>query len=200
MKQSCHPRPGLGSMQTGLPVRGLKAPLRRNDHGFTLMEILIAMAILGIIAGVGFSAYTISLVKTHDAKRKSDLQTISNALEAYQSDFGVYPASVSDRVAGCGNSNPSDDIDATETCAWGVAWTLDTGKLYLKLLPREQRDNFYYSYKASADQRKFQLFTNLENDNDPGIDNTLSEVCSQVGDLCNYGIASPNATINEVLQ
>lgn len=155
------------------------------------MEILIAMAIMGIIAGVGFSAYTISIEKTRDAQRKSDLDAISKALEAYQSDFGVYPASSSDRVAGCG--------DGTEVCPWGAPFTLDSGKVYMRVLPRDSRDQYYYSYQTSADRRKYQIFANLENESDPSYDNTLTEICSELAHTCNFGVSSPNATINEVL-
>lgn len=170
------------------------------NPGFTLLEVLIAMAIVGILAGVGFTAYSVSFNKARDATRKNDLSVISRALEAYQSDFGVYPADQLERIAGCGNSNPGDQIDGTELCSWGGSWFLDNGKIYLRVIPRDLRDDYYFVYKASTDQKKYQLFAHLVNTNDPDIDNTLTAVCSNLGTLCNYGVASPNATINEVLQ
>ena len=160
--------------------------------GFTLMEILIAMAIMGIIAGVGFSSYSISIQKTHDAARKSDLNQISKALEAYQADFGLYPASQTNFIAGCG--------DGTAACSWGGQFNLDTGKIYMPQLPAEIRSAYFYVYLASTDRKKYQLFANLENTKDPSVISTLSVICSTNNDVCNYGISSSNTTISEDLQ
>lgn len=156
------------------------------------MEILIAIAILGILAGVGFTSYTSSISKARDAQRKSDLQEMAKALEAYQSDFGVYPVAANGMISGCGNGN--------QVCSWGSAFSLDGGKVYMRLLPTDSRSGYYYSYQASTDRRRYQLFARLENERDPGVVESIAVICSDGGDNCNYGIASPNATINEVLQ
>lgn len=172
----------------------------RSTKGFTLMEILIAMAILGIISSIGFASFTLAIKKARDSERKSDLQQVSKALEAYYSDFGVYPASQSDRIAGCGNGIPDDGIDGNQTCSWGASFSLDGGKVYMKNLPLEGRDGYFYVYVASTDQRQYQLFARLESEVDPGIDLSITTLCSEDGQECNYGIASSNATPTEVLE
>lgn len=164
------------------------------------MEILIAMAILGIISSIGFASFTLAVKKARDAERKSDLQQVSKALEAYYSDFGVYPAAQSDRIAGCGNGIPDDGIDGDQTCSWGAPFSLDGGKVYMKTLPLESRDGYFYVYVTSSDQTKFQLFARIETDVDPDIDLDITALCSQEGQECNYGIASSNATPTEVLE
>ncbi len=64
-----------------------------KEKGFTLMELLIVIAIMGILAAVGLGNFTYSLKKGRDAQRKSDLGQIARALEAYANDNkGAYPA------------------------------------------------------------------------------------------------------------
>lgn len=164
------------------------------------MEILVAMAIVGILSSVGFTSFTTAIKKSRDAERKGDLSTISKALEAYNSDFGVYPQAQSDRISGCGDGDPNNGIDGTETCSWGAAFSLDSGKIYLKTLPRESQDNYFYVYKVSTDQKKYQLFAYLENNSDQDIEADITAICNEYGQECNYGIASSNATPVEVLQ
>lgn len=174
--------------------------MQTGNKGFTLMEILIAMAIVGILSGVGFSSFTTSIKKTRDAERKADLSSITKALEAYNSDFGVYPPAQSERISGCGDGDTTNEIDGTQTCSWGAAFSLDSGKVYMKTLPREGRDSYFYVYRVSTDQKKFQLFTHLETSTDQDIDNSISVVCNEYGEECNYGVASTNASPTEVLQ
>lgn len=68
---------------------------RRSRPGFSLVEILIVIAILGILA----SLVTVGMIghqkKARDAQRKSDLQTVKKALEAAKADCkssAYYPA------------------------------------------------------------------------------------------------------------
>ncbi len=162
-----------------------------SQQGFTLMEILVAMAIMGILTVVGFTSYTVSFQKARDAQRKNDLNQLSKALEAYYSDFGVYPTAVNGRVSGCG--------DGTQVCSWGGAFSLSSGKVYMKQMPREPQANWIYFYVTSTDRKKFQLFAHIENINDPQL-GTYTKVCGTQGQACNYGIASSNSIPTEVLQ
>ncbi len=64
---------------------------KRNLTGFTLLELLVVMTIIAILAAIGLSNYTRSLSRGRDARRRSDLKTIQNALEQYYLAKGVYP-------------------------------------------------------------------------------------------------------------
>ncbi len=61
-------------------------------HGFTLMEILIAIAIIAVLTAIGIVSYASINRNARNAKRKSDVGQIQSALELYRSDFGYYPA------------------------------------------------------------------------------------------------------------
>jgi prepilin-type N-terminal cleavage/methylation domain-containing protein len=59
---------------------------------FTLLEMLVVVGIIAILVGLGISSYSTAQKKARDAKRKSDLKAIQNALEQYYSICGFqYP-------------------------------------------------------------------------------------------------------------
>lgn len=164
--------------------------IKKHPQGFTLMEILVAMAIMGILAGVGFSSYRVSIQKSRDAQRKNDLNQLQRALESYFSDFGLYPPETAGRIAGCD--------DGATTCPWGSSFSLSNGKVYMKTIPSDPVANTYYVYLVSSDRLRFQIFARLENPNDPSL-SSFSLTCSSSGDLCNYGVSSSNTTPSESL-
>lgn len=72
----------------------------KNLKGFTLVELLIVVGIIGILATLLMANFIGVRQRARDAQRKSDIRQIQSALEFYRSDIGNYPAS----VAACGSS------------------------------------------------------------------------------------------------
>lgn len=71
----------------------MKRSQRSLRAGFTLIEIMMVVMIIGLLAGV--AAYTLgdNLGVAKDTKIKSDLQTISTQLMVYESMNGFPPSS-----------------------------------------------------------------------------------------------------------
>lgn len=59
--------------------------------GFTLIEILVVIAIIGILFTIGLTSYLTAQKQTRDTRRKTDLLAIQQALETYRSEYGAYP-------------------------------------------------------------------------------------------------------------
>jgi prepilin-type N-terminal cleavage/methylation domain-containing protein len=59
--------------------------------GFTLLELLVVVAIIGILSSVVMVALTNSKVKARDAVRKSDMYNIYQMLVLYQDKYGYLP-------------------------------------------------------------------------------------------------------------
>jgi general secretion pathway protein G len=70
--------------------------LRRaaNAAGFTLMEIMIVMALIVTLASVGLSIYGNSVTRAKEATLKEDLFRMRDAIDQYYADKNKYPASL----------------------------------------------------------------------------------------------------------
>lgn len=60
--------------------------------GFTILEILVVLIIIGIIVSVGLNMYLVQQKASRDAERKSNIHMISSALQNYYSVKKQYPA------------------------------------------------------------------------------------------------------------
>lgn len=61
--------------------------------GFTLIELMVVIAIIGLLSSIMLASLTNARLQARDAKRVSDLSQIKIALEEYYQDHGYYPAS-----------------------------------------------------------------------------------------------------------
>ncbi|MFC1632648.1 type II secretion system protein [Patescibacteria group bacterium] len=89
----------------------------KSQKGFTLIELLIVIAIIGILAAVILIALAGARQRARDAARKSDVDSIQNAVELYASDTGKYPAGLVDVATTeyfAGGTLPTDPLFGTE--------------------------------------------------------------------------------------
>lgn len=67
------------------------------EAGFTLLELLIVVGIIGVLLAVSSTAYTLAQRKSRDTRRITDMKAIQAAFEQYAGDNkGVYPNATSD--------------------------------------------------------------------------------------------------------
>lgn len=62
--------------------------------GFTLLELLTVIAIIGMLSVMAFINVPRQIKKSHDAKRKTDIHELQVALESYYVDSQNYPAAL----------------------------------------------------------------------------------------------------------
>jgi len=65
----------------------------RNARGFTLLEILIVITILGILASLVAVRVMDRPAEARGMKAQLDIQTLENALKLFKIDNGFYPSS-----------------------------------------------------------------------------------------------------------
>lgn len=64
-----------------------------KTRGFTLIELMLVVAIIGLLAAIGTPKFANLVVKTKEAAIKGQLGTIRSALSIYYSDNeGIYPS------------------------------------------------------------------------------------------------------------
>jgi general secretion pathway protein G len=72
---------------------------RRGARGFTLLELLVVLAIIGTLLSLAAPRYFRSMEKAREAVLRENLGAIRATLDRFYADNGVYPASLDELVA-----------------------------------------------------------------------------------------------------
>lgn len=83
----------------------------RMNKGFTLVELLIVIAIIAIIVGIVLGSLSESRAKGRDASKVRSMNEIQKALSLYQSQYNGYPTTLSNLVSAGFISSIASDID-----------------------------------------------------------------------------------------
>ncbi len=154
--------------------------MRVRLGGFTLVEILVVVALLAAIIVLSVLNAPALLAKARDASRKSDIDEIGKFIEEYYADSGCYPVS----LPTCGNPFSLGD------------------KVYISSLPCDPSTGKSYVYvpEISSCPSWFQIYGNLEYTEDTIIDKLGCR--NGCGPQCqfNYGTSSTNQKLNPFCQ
>lgn len=142
-------------------------PQPKKKKGFTFIEILVVVTIIGIITSMGMVMYTEFVKQSRDAKRKGDLENMRGALEMYKSKNNLYPTSI---PSSNGLLFGTGDLCDVPDCS--------SGGIYLKKLPNDPKNptyNYYYSSSGSSD---YVLGTYLEKGSSSNCGNNCGAICN----------------------
>jgi general secretion pathway protein G len=115
--------------------------IAKKKNGFTLIEVMVVIAIIGILTSILVANFNDARKNSRDKIRKSDLKTIQLGLELYKSQNNAYP-----------------------TTAQGLALLTPT---YVAQVPKDPGGNSYTftsdgsSYKVQTDQVESQYITSF---------------------------------------
>lgn len=124
--------------------------MKKLRKGFTLIEMLVVVAIISILAGIVLTGVTGFQANARDTKRIADLKQIQNYLELYYNRFGHYPGTAAGAVGAPAN------WDALVTALGGLGVTVPSD-------PLGTRDYWYAT--DAADNTHYILGARLERDN-----------------------------------
>src|SRR5207253_8042354 len=100
-------------------------PVSRFPHsesGFTLLELLVVMTIIGILAAVAIPALRDSPQRAREAALKEDLFTLRSTIDQYHGDKGYYPPDLATLVSdGYMRKIPLDPMTKSAS-TWVVAY------------------------------------------------------------------------------
>lgn len=99
--------------------------MNRMMRGFTLIEAMIVVAVLGIIVALGYPSYRDQVIKSRRAEGMSALLELADRMERYYSDKGTYagatPANIFRTTTEKGNYQLS--IDSQDAIAFEISAT-----------------------------------------------------------------------------
>lgn len=72
-----------------LPMRNVPPENLLRQNGFTLIELLVVISIIAVLSVVGMVVFTGVQKNARDARRKADIDSIANALEAHYNNCTV---------------------------------------------------------------------------------------------------------------
>lgn len=72
--------------------------VRYAEQGFTLLELMIVMVVIGILAAIAIPSYTSSVRNAKEAVLREDLHTMRTAIDSYTVDKQKAPQSLDDLV------------------------------------------------------------------------------------------------------
>ena len=129
-----------------------------NKKGLTLIELLIVIAIIGVLSTVLMVNFIGIRERARDARRKSDLRQIQQAIELYKADAGNYPA--------------QNILDGN--CG-GALLSPDGNTMYMSKVPGDPGSFGCYHYLNPGESgAPYTLWACLENTNDNDSHSSIS--------------------------
>jgi general secretion pathway protein G len=93
----------------------------RRQEGFTLVELMVVMLIIGVLAAIAIPSYISSLKAAREAVLKEDLHVMRQAIDSYTMDKEKGPQSLDDLVqSGYLKEVPNDPMTHSNT-TWVTA-------------------------------------------------------------------------------
>jgi type II secretion system protein G len=129
----------------------------RRGKGFTLIELMVVIAIILILALIAIPAYRNMQDRARKSRVQSDLRTLANALQMFYTDWNTYPPGQQPARL-LPNSGPGAELTGNANASINVSTAISAtgergGIVYIEKLPVDPFDpnSGSYYYSANSD-------------------------------------------------
>jgi general secretion pathway protein G len=113
MKHGFQEAAGCGGAPRG--ENALARDTLRRSSGFTLLELIVVMTLIGLLVGIALPAYRDATQRAKEATLREDLARMREAIDEYHTDKGEYPPALEDLVTvGYLRALPQDPISGSD--------------------------------------------------------------------------------------
>src|SRR3989344_2054310 len=152
--------------------------LKNKQKGFTLLELLVVIGIIGLLASIIVVNLTGARRRARDTKRIADLRTMQTAAEDYYGKNGAYPTTIQGMVTG--GQLPLWPLDPLAPS--GTTCTGNSNICYYYA---------YYTPAGALGPQSYHIGTSLE-ENGSIVLNQDRDCNSTTGSSCPYTVAYTN--------
>lgn len=133
---------------------------KNKNSGFTIVELLIVIVVIGILAAITIVAYNGIQQRSRDARRLSDITSVNKALQLYYADNGSYPVTAASFGNGLSDANCTVGSKSTN-------WVPGLVPTYMSALPqsfgpRAEATSGCYQYASDGTQYVLSAWRNVE--------------------------------------
>ncbi len=136
--------------------------------GFTLIEILIVVAIIALLAGTVLVGFAPATRQGRDTKRIADLRQVQNSLELYYSKCGYYPGGAQAANATCVSFSQITTWDALSTAL------TSNNSIGVSRIPNDPSSGKTYFYGTDNIGSSYVIGATLEDTNNPALRNSVT--------------------------
>ncbi len=109
----------------------------RTQRGFTIIELLVVVAIIGLLSSVVLSSLAEARAKARDTERLQELRQVQTALEQYRTTYGQFPATGT-------SGNPvlraqCAGLPETGTLTGASGWVPNVAPTFISVLPADPK-------------------------------------------------------------
>jgi prepilin-type N-terminal cleavage/methylation domain-containing protein len=146
-------------------IRKERLDMVHEGKGFTLIEMLIVVAIIAILASIIIVGLGPAQQSGRDARRLSDLQSIRNGLQLFYNKCGFYPGTAAATTGSpCTAGSPGTTWQSFQQALIGA-------NIGITQVPQDPSSNRSYGYAVTSDNSSYILAAVLENQNNAVFNN-----------------------------